>query len=134
MKLSKYLITGFILLLIFSAIPAYAQSKFGWSDSWNTTDCTLAGGDVTSANICYGTLLEYRLANGNKPLGFGGIAGGVTSEKKLSINFMGITAFNDMLWTGVNVKPEGLQFSNFSKNITFIMGVSLIKFNGNMWK
>ena len=117
------------LIVTLFAIPAFAQG-LKWSDSYQSTDCVLTGNNTDSGNLCYGTLLEYRTATGNKPVGFGGIAGGITAEHKASVNFMGFTFFNDMIWTGFNVKTENLRMNNLKENITPVIGVSLLKFNG----
>ena len=117
-----------IILLVFT-VPVFAQG-LKWSESYQVTDCTLTGQNTDSANICYGTLAEYRTVSEMKALGFGGVATGITAEHKLSLNIMVLSAFNDVLWTGFNINTEDMTIQNLKENIKAVIGVSLIKFNG----
>ena len=130
MKLNKFItMLTVISILLVLAIPAFAQG-LKWSDSYQATDCTLTGQNIDSANVCYGTLAEYKTVSGMKALGFGGIGTGVTAEHKLSLNIMVLSAFNDVLWTGFNINTENITIQNLKENVKAVIGVSLIKFNG----
>ena len=126
-KVVTTILTVISILLVTSIVNAQGLK---WSEEYKATDCVLTGSNTDSGNVCYGTLLEYKTATGLKAIGFGGFAGGITSEHKASVNFMGFTFFNDMLWTGVNVNTEKLKINNLKENITAVIGVSLLKFNG----
>ena len=127
LALSLNLIVCLIVTLF--TIPAFAQG-LRWSDTYSATDVVLTGNNTDSGNVAYGTLLEYKTASGNKPIGFGGLAVGISADHKMSLNVMGFTFLNDLIWTGVHIDGENLRMNNLKENLTPVIGVSLLKFNG----